>query len=306
MEEISYPIKFILAGVNNILPSQKPMLFELKRKDADITVIGSGADGKAQITVSADFEAIAVGQFITFKTDGYPLQSAKILSIDGLAQITVDTPFTNTTVTNNFLNYHTNHFIEVRYVLPTSTSDDQSAIELIEDYTRVPAAKDGSVKININAPAENLLPELGSSTSYKIQYRESYEGERSKLWISPLNDYPLLVILGSQDLPFNDFTDKEITKRYYRGYPLYYSYIYSAINDNDENSIKFYLTQYAINKDVIQEDLINELTNVNGVINLQVDTSLLHDDTCFVAFHAIVSSLAGQFEPTDFNPLEFA
>jgi hypothetical protein len=313
LTEISYPVTGSIGTYQNKFPSQVPLYMEFTRYDETIITIVSGVDNKVRLTVSTAIPA-TVGQYVTWQTDGYSLRSSKVLSIIAADTIEVDENYTVSTVTNSFINYFQNWILEIRYVLDNSATDDQDAILLLDDYSQVPNKKDGTIRVNINAPADLLRGVFVASAGiednlfkkYKLQYRESYDGNRSGTWISPTLDIPILLVHAADDLGVNLFTDFDLPKRYVRGYPLFYSLIYSSVNDAGSNNLKIFLTQYAIDKTVISTDEIESLLDIDGVYVIMVDTVALDSDCVFLEFTSLLSSSNLQYDPDDYDPSQYA
>ena len=143
LTEVSYPVTGTVGNFQNTFPSQKPIFAEFNRKDETIDTIVSGVDTKVRIAVDDPFVDIQVGQFITFQSDGYPLTSAKVLSIIDGSTIDIDLPFTSGNATNGFINYHRNYFLEIRFVAADSASDDQDAFLIVDDTSQIANSKNG-------------------------------------------------------------------------------------------------------------------------------------------------------------------
>jgi hypothetical protein len=260
-------------------------------------------------------EDVRVGDFVVFGSDGYASQSVKVLTVnaDNPTEIDVDIRFTSSISTNGFINYLKSYYLQIRYLIKDSTTSDQNAIELIPDYSQIPNDLNGYIQANITLPAELLVPEfdistgmnIGLSQAYKIQYRESYAGNRNNAWLSVNLDFPLLLIHGTNNIPINDFTDKEITKRYVRGYPLMYSFVYSDVNDGGANQVIISATQLDIKQKEIQTDEVFNDFNVNGVGLIYIDPSTVNDDCTFITFSLSSSSSLGQYSGDDYEPDDY-
>ena len=313
LTQIDYPVTGSAGSYLNIFPSQKPLYTNFKREDGTLLSIVSGVDANVRVAINETFENIVVGDVVIFFSDGYPLQKATVVSIIDTSTIELNIPFASSTVTNGFINYHKNWFLEIRYVDQTSSSNNQDAIEVVEDYSQIPSSLNGNVRANIALPSDLISADFTITegeqqnlfTSFKIQYRQSYNAQRSGAWISPSVDIPILLVHAADNLSIG-FTDKDVSKRYAKGYPLNYMYVYSSINDAGSNTIKFNLIQYALNKDIISTTEYASFNNLNGVFNLLVDTADLEAATRFIEFTTLLISSSAQFDPTQFDSTQFA
>jgi len=314
LTEISYPVTGTVGSFKNTFSSQKPIFAEFNRKDGVIDTIVSGVDTKVRIAVTVPFVNIQVGQFITFQSDGYLLTSAKVLSIIDGSTIDIDLPFSSSNETNGFINYHRNYFLEIRFVAANSASDDQDASTIIDDTSQIANSKNGDISANISLPAQLISADFNIATgladnlfkTYKIQFRESFEGDRSGAWISPVLDIAILLVHGSVDFEVNDFGDPNVTKRYVKGYPLIYALVYSGINDVGSNSLRVILTQQGLDKTILKEEDLVIIMNLNGVYIFRVDTNTLESDTTFVTFSYMLSTSNPQYEPSQYDPGQYA
>lgn len=313
LTEVSYPVTGSVGTYKNTFPSNKPLYVEFSRKDIGISSISSGTDGVVAITGDASFTDIVVGEFVTWGSDGYSTRSSKILSWNGTDQIEVDNPFVSSNVTNGFVNFKQDYFLEIRYVSESSTSNDQEAIEIISDYTQAANNKEGEIKANILYPANLLNPNFelvsgtasGLSQSFKIQFRESWRGNRTNTWVSPTVDVPIMLVMGTKDFTVNQFTDQSLTTRYVRGYPLIHSLVYSNVNDSGSNDLKLNMSQYSLSKTFISETEIVSLSNFNGVYLFVVDTVALESNTTFIDFNYVLSTNNSQYESTQYDPAQY-
>ncbi len=314
LTEIDYPVTGSFGSYQNTFPSQKPLYANFNRKDGLMASVSSGTNSKLRIEFSTALGSINVGQFVTFESDGYPLQSAKVLVLVDSTTIDVDVPFTSGNAANGFVNYKRNYILEIRYVLADSSSNDQAAIELIEDYSQKANARNGDIKANISTPSQLLVADFdisggtasGLSITYKIQFRESFEGERAGTWISPVLDIAILLVHGSMSITAGEYTDPNIIKRYFKGFPLVYSFIYSAINDEGSNSIRLVLSQFDISQSLISESDVATAVNLNGVYILSVDTTGFDEDTAFLKFSHVVSTSNAQYDGDQYDPDQYA
>lgn len=314
LTELSYPVTVSSGAYQNKFPSQDPLFLKLNRKDETISSISAGTDSKVRITIPGTFVDIKVGQFVTWETDGYSLRSSRVLVIVSSSSIEVDVPFTSIIATNGFINYHRNYFVEARFVIPTSASNSQLAAEIITDYSQIPNQKNGNVNVPISQPADLLTPTFelvtgivnGLFVEYKVQYRESYEGNREGLWVSPVEDIKIMLVHGARSLDVNEFPDSELTKRYVKEYPLVYSMVYSDVNDSGSNVFSVRLTQYDISKTELETNEIASIPDMNGFLLLVVDTSTFNEDTRFVQFSSSKAVSASQYDPVRYDPTQYA
>lgn len=313
LSNIVYPITES-GGVfsNNIFPSQQPLNFTARRIDQTINSITSGTDGVVRINTLSPLTGVGLGDFVAFGTDSYSARTSLVINVIDPNTIEVDEVFTSANVTNSFINYLKDYFLEIRYVQGDSASDDQSALEVIKDFSQIPNNVEGNIQANISVPADLIEPSIVTTTqevpslsvSYKIQYRESFQGNRAGTWISPTVDAPILLVHAASSA-FEGFTDTDLTKIYARDYPLYYSYIKSSINDT-VNEITITLRQYDITKTVISETQEASLSNLNGVVLVVVTPDKIDSNAVFIEFVDSIVSSGGQYDPSDFDPGQYA
>ena len=312
--ELSYPVTGSVGTYKNIFASNKPLPFTLERKDILISTITSGTDGRVRIQAGSNFNGISIGDQITWQSDGYTNRSSKVTAVINATTIEINETFINTNASNGWINYLKNWYLEIRYVTPNTSTDEQNALLILDDFSQVPSDPRGIVLANINAPADLIEPDFNITTEeaknlykqYKIQYRQSYEGNRNDTWESPANDLPILLVHASVDFTANDFTDAEITKRYVRGYPLMYSFVYSSINDEGNNQLKITMTELGINGEAITSSDVVSFLNLNGVAIIAVDTNTLDADTAFVQFRSTLSTDNSQYDPAQYDPAQYA
>ncbi len=315
LTDVTVPYEVINGKVNNILPSNKPAYLTARRIDQSIGSITSGTDNKVKITTASPMVDVNVGDFVVFGSDAYEAQSARVLVTNGVdpTEIDVDVTFISSVAANGFVNYHKSYYLQIRYVLEDSTTTQQDAVELFPDYTQTPNDLQGNIKANITFPAELLDPDFEISTGineglfqeYKIQFRESYAGNRSATWQSPSPDYKYMLVHGTDNIPFNDFIDKDITKRYIQKYPLMYSFVYTDVNDATGNEVIITATQLDIKQKVIQSDIVFQEFNVNGVIIIYIDPSTVDSECAFITFSKITNTSLGQYEGDDYEVLDY-
>lgn len=315
LTNVVYPVEQANGVYQNTFPSNKPLYFTARRIDQTITTISSGANSKVQITTSSPMVGVEVGDFVVFGSDGYSSQSAKVLVTNSTdpTSIDVDVFFTNALVSNSFINYHKSYYLQIRYVSKDATTSDQNAIEMFEDYSQVPNDIHGNIQANITLPAELLNPNFniatgmveGLSKSYKIQYRESYAGNRSATWNSPSDDISILLVHGTNNIPINNLTDNNITKRFIKGYPLIYSFVYSDVNDGGANQVIVEATQLDIKQKEIQTDEVFNDFNVNGVGLIYIDSSTIDENCAFITFSFFSTNSLGQYSGTDYEAADY-
>ncbi len=315
LTNVVYPVEEANGVYQNTFPSNKPLYFTAKRIDQTINTISSGANSKVQITTSSPMVGVKVGDFIVFGSDGYSSQSAKVLVTNSTdpTTIDVDVSFTNSVASNSFINYHKSYYLQIRYVLKDSTTSDQNAIELFNDYSQVPNDIHGNIQANITLPTHLLNPDFniatgmveGLSKSYKIQYRESYAGNRVSSWASPLNDVFILLVHATNNMSINNLTDNNITKRFIKGYPLMYSFVYSDVNDGGSNQVIIEAKQLDIKQKEIQTNEVFNDFNVNGVGLVKIDPSLINNNCAFIIFSFFSTNSLGQYSGADYESSDY-
>lgn len=314
INEVSYPVTGGEGNYSNIFPSQKPLYANFSRVDAVINSIVSGDDGVIRAEISSDTSLLSVGDFVDWGADVYGLNTSRISAIINSSTIELNQPFTSTNVDNGFLNFKKNYVLEVRYVSDGSTSNNQSATELNISRSRFTNNKAGEIIANIAYPSVLLKPDIFLETGvndtmfieYKIQYRESWEGNRNEAWKSPSEDIKIMLVFSSKDISRNQFIDTSVSKKFVTGYPVIYSFNYSDVNDNGLNEFFISLVQYALNKTVIRTDLITSVLNLKGVYTVYIDTNDLDISTSFIEIKYTKTASSKQFDPTQFDPTQFA
>ena len=314
LSNITYPITQTSGQFsNNIFPSQQSLFFTARRIDQTINTITSGTNGVVRINCSSALIDVGLGDHVAWGSDAYTARTSLVINVIDPNTIEVDETFSSTDTTNSFINYLKDYFLEIRYVLEDSTSDDQSAIELIRDYSQVPNDIEGNIEANIAVPSDQTTPTIESSTqfveelsiAYKIQYRESYQGTRDGVWVSPTDDGPILLVHAAESAS-EGFTDTGLTKLFTQGYPIYYSFVYSDINEAMGNDITISFNQYDIAQNLISNTALSTVSDVNGVLMVVVLPNQILSNTVFVEFESSVVSSSGQYDPTQYDPAQYA
>lgn len=321
LTQLDYPVTGDIGTFNNIFPSQKPLNINFLRRDNLINTITSGTGGVVRIrTFDVLDPSLQAGDFIVWQTNSYSLRSSRILQRISNRRIDVDSVFNSTDATNGFINYRKNWFLEARFVDESTPTNEQGLVSLvIDNFAQVPNALDGSVSLDVSVIRDVLIPDFDISTGisdglskvFKIQYRESYEGERVLPWVSPnvapANDTPIMLTLGSNKPTFNTFTDSLISQGYFvKDNPTLVSYVYSNINDNGLSNITFSLSQYTLNKTLVSSTDIAVFENESGIFLLFIDPSTIDDNTVFITISDLVVVSNAQFDPLQFDPSQFS
>ena len=312
---VVYPVQQVNGVFKNTFPSNDELYFTARRIDQDINSITSGTDNKVKITTLLPMVDVKVGDFVVFRSDAYSSQSVKVLTVDSVdpTQIDVNITFISSVATSGFINYNKSYYLQIRYVLKNSDTSDQDAVQLFEDFTQVPNDLNGNIQANITLPAELIEPDFSIVTGmadnlsqeYKIQFRESFKGARNETWISPSPDFKIQLVHGTGNIPDNDFTDTELTKRYIKGYPLLYSFVYSDVNDGGSNQVIVQATQLDITQKEIQVDEVFNEFNISGVGLIFIDPSTIDENCAFITFKLIPTTSLGQYSGDDYEPDDY-
>lgn len=315
LENIVYPVTGTPGDFSNIFPSQRRLDFTATRKDSGIISISSGINGVVSLNADTALTGIQVGDFISWGTNTYSPRSSRVISIISSTEIEVDEVFVSTDATNGFLNFKRDWFLEIRYVLKDSSTDDQNAVTILDFNTQVSNNREGDVRANISVPYVFLDPTLtlqngfnsGLFVEYKIQFRESFLDNRDELWQSPTPDQPIMLVHASQDVSVGNFSDFNILKRYVRGYPIVSNFIFSDINDGaGGNQITLKHRTFAIDKSFVRETVIAEVSNFNGVFVFSVDTSTLDEEAVFFNLVFELLSDVGQYDPFQYDTSQYS
>lgn len=316
----SYPVVGTDGNYSNIFPSQKTLNAVFTRKDSLIDSISSGTDGNILITMTDDLEtdSLSVGDYVSWYSEGYGDNRSKVTNLTGTNSFEVDKSFTTTNSTDGFVNYKQNWFLEVRYVSPDSVTDNQLAVEVLDDYSAFYPNTLGVINANIALPSQLIEPELSItngvndnlSVSYKIQYRESYDDNRENTWVSPNYDgesidKKILLVHGTEDIS-EGFTDEGFIKVYTRFYPLMYSFIHSDINDTGSTKISIIVTEYSMSQSEISSYEVSEIENMNGVAIIAMDTNSLDSSTAFLKFSYTIETSNNQYDLTEYKGTEYS
>lgn len=318
--QVNYPVTGSVGTYRNIFPSQRALNIDFLRRDGLISTISSGTDGNTRLELSAAYDVdLAVGDYVTWFSDAYTLRTNRVTELVDASTFDVDNPFNSTVATNGFVNYRKQWFLEARFVAKDTPTDEQDAVLAIDDYSQIPSARDGSLSLDCSLPGDLLTPDFevetglatGLFTEFKVQFRESYSTDRAKTWVSPTPDVPIMLVLGTQTMPFNDFTDTTVLqKRFIWSYPYLFTYVYSMINDNADNVVTFNLLQYDISKNLIDTQAgYNVATDLNGVYLVRFtadEGDNILDECAFIEITALVTSSAGQYDPTQYDPTQYA
>lgn len=310
----SYPVTGTVGAYSNIFPSQRRLDFTMRRKDAGITSISSGTDGVVRIEADDTLADISVGDYVSWGSDAYTARSSRVIAVIDVDTIEVDLPFTSTNASNGFVNYKRNWFLEVRFVKKDTATDSQVAVELFDFTSKFNSSLVGNVTANISLPYVFLNPEFtttsgfasGLFTEYKVQYRESWDQNRTEDWISPTPDVPIMLVHGSGDIEPLTFSDYGQLKRFVRGYPIMGTFIYSSVNDGEGgNQITLRMKTYTIGKVLIDETIIVQEDNFNGVYVYAIDTSVLPSDAVFIKLESELVADVGQYDGDQYDPTQY-
>lgn len=313
--QLDYPVTGGIGTYENIFPSQKALNVNFERKDVLINSIASGTGGVVELTLADPLDGnIVDGDFIVWQTDSYSLRTSRILDIISPTVIEVDEVFSSSDATNGYVNYRKNWFLEARYVAKdTPTNQQTNVITVIDDFSQVPSALDGFVALDVSIVRDVLVPSFSLTSEintnlfieFKFQFRESYETNRDGAWVSPSPDLPLMLVLASKDIVVNDFVNQD-EYLFVEDYPLMTSYIYTDINDNNNNTFSFQLSQYTLNKTLITTDEIFSTLNLSGVVNLYVSPNDIDDDAVFIKFNTEQTTDNAQYDPAQYDPAQYA
>lgn len=314
---VNYPVTGSDGDYRNIFPSQRELNVSFNRKDILISSISSGTGGVVQITFSSNLDgSLSVGDFITWNTDAYGNRSSRVVNVISLTEIEIEDIFFSTDATNGWANYLKGWFVEVRFVDSATATDQQGVVNLVlDDFAQVPAGIDGNLSVDIAEVRDILIPDFslesenieGLSKSYKIQYRESYELNRNGTWISPNPDVEVLLVMANKPLPFNDFTDLNISQGiFYEGKTKIVTYIYSDVNDNGSSEVMFTLNQYTLNKQLLTTQPLVSFSDQSGVLSIKIDPGLIDEDTVFYTIEASLITSSNQYDPVQYDPVQYA
>jgi len=313
--QLDYPVTGSVGTYQNIFPSHQALNVNFARKDVFINSIASGTGGVVELTLSAALDGnIAVGDFIVWESDGYSLRTSRILDIISPTVIEVDEVFTSSDATNGFVNYRKNWFLEARFVAKDTPTDQQANVELvINDFSQVPSSLEGLVSLDLSVIRDVLSADFSLQSEivdnlfkeFKFQFRESYETNRDAAWVSPNPDLPIMLVMASKPVVFNDFINSDQFK-FIQDYPLVTSYIYSDINDNGSNTLTFSLSQYTLSKSFISSFDVISFTDQSGLINLFIDPSTLDPAAVFIKFEVEKTTNNAQYDPSQYDPSQYA
>ena len=312
---LSTPITGTEGFYENVFPSQAPVEYKFNRQDTVINSVTSGTNGNARIQTDDDLIDLEVGDFITWETNGYTLKSSRVSAKPAANQIEVLFPFSTTNSINGWCNFRKRWYVEARYVRSVTATDEQNALEIIDFRSEISNSKNGDVTLDCSLVSDILDPKLDLvepeqktfSTTFKIQYRESWLNNREEDWISPDPDVPVLLIHGSRDIPSDGFIDDtQFTRKFWRGYPLFVNYVHSFVNDQDTNRVQLFANRRRINKTLIETiEEVNELA-VNGLVVFKILPEDVSEETTFINFESLVTSEKFQYDPEQYDPTQYA
>ena len=312
---ISTPIEGAEGTYKNVFPSQSPVDYNFNRKDGVITSITSGADNKVNIVSSVAFTDIVAGDFVTWETDTYQLVSTRVINVISPTSIEVDRTFFSTNVGNGWINFKKRWYLEARFVRPLTATDEQTALPVVDYEAVLSSSKSGDVVLDVSVLSDLIDPVLDLSTTeqdsfssvFKVQYRESWEGNRAELWTSPTPDVPVLLIHGSREIPSDAFIDESLySRKMWRGYPVYVSYSHSAINDQDTNGVIITGTRHQANKTEIDSFEVSNSLDINGLLITKIAPEEITEETMFLTFGARVTSNKFQYDPNQYDSTQYA
>lgn len=312
---LSTPITGTEGFYENVFPSQAPVEYIFNRKDTEIVSISSGTNNNVRIETVDPLTDLEVGDFITWESNGYTLKSSRVTAKPAANQIEVLFSFFSTNALNGWVNFKKRWYLEARYVREQSDTDEQEALDIIDYRSQVTNSKNGNVTLDASIVSDILEPSLdlvepeqpSFSTTFKVQYRESWLNNRSEDWVSPDPDVPVLLVHGSRDLPSSGFVDDSIfTRKFWRGYPMFVNFIHSYVNDNDTNRVQLFANRRFIDKKIIEQtEEVNELS-VNGLIVFKILPEDISEDTVFIDFKSLITSEKFQYDPEQYDCSQYA
>lgn len=321
LTQLDYPVTGEEGSFMNIFPSQKKLNVNFKRLDVLISSIASGTGGIVELTVGAPLDVdLIAGDYIVWATNSYKLRTSRVVQVISSTIIEVDDVFTSSDASNGFVNYRKSWFLEARFVAANTPTDQQTNVELvIDDFSQVPNALDGNLSLDLSIIKDVLSPDISLSTGvalslskvFKFQYRESYTGNRDGVWVSPniapANDTPIMLVLASKSIVFNDFSDSFIDIiNFAQDYPLILNYIYSDINDNGASELEFKYNQFSLNKTLISTISIGSFSDTSGVIILLINPNDISPSTVFIKPFVEMTTSNSQYDPTQYDPTQYA
>jgi len=316
--QTSWPVTGAGTNLQNIFPSFKTLPVDFKRVDDTVASLSSGTGGLVQMVFSNAFDVdLVAGNYIVWESDGYSLRSSRIEQIINTTTILIDEVFTNANAANSFVNYRKNYYLEARFVEKNTTTNEQTNVVLVlDEHSRVPNTLEGDILLDMSVIGDLITTDFSISSGlisnffqeFKMQYRESYQGQRNLSWNSPSQDDNIMVAISADTVPFNDFTDKDFEGLFFAdAYPSFLTYIRSDINDTDPNTqLLFTLHQYAIDKTILQSDVIASFTNISGVIGLFADPATIGNSTVFIRMVASVVTSTGQYDTGQYDSSQYA
>lgn len=316
--QLSWPVTGAAPNLENVFPSFKTLPVNFKRVDETIASLSSGTGGLVEMEFDNAFDVdLVAGNFIVWESDGYSLRSSRVEEIINVTTILINEVFTNADNANSFINYRKNYFLEARFLEKDTPTDEQTNVVLVlDEHSRVPNTLEGDILLDMSVVGDLITTSFDLSSGlidnffkeFKMQFRESYEGQRDLPWESPSQDDNIMVAISADTVPFNDFTDKDFAGLFFAdSYPSFITYIRSDINDVDPSvQLLFTLQQFAIDKTLIQSDVIATFINVSGVIGVFVDPATIIEPTVFIKIGVSVAISTGQYDTGQYDPAEYA
>ncbi len=303
---ISSPIVTESGIIKNLFAGFLPVNYIFKREDLQITSIGAGVDQYSRIVIGTDLTSeLSVGDSIYLSAEsvsGYTYESTGIITAITTTTIDVDIAFIESS-TSGYINYKKNWYLEAQLI-----NKDNSLIKILPFSIKNNGDLEGNVILDVsfgnqkNTQAFDFSSQFMDepSISFKIQYKEVYEGSSESF--TEINETICLVfatIQPDQESFLNSLDNAE----FYQGYP-FGAILAHTEDNNDEVGLLISYDELDINLNNVTTDnnIGTQTAEVDGFLFANLDKDITYDSTTeFVKFKAEYTATLPFFDGTFFD-----
>ncbi len=273
-------------------PSHSDHSITAKRKDV-IPLTATQGMGIISVT-GIPVEMLKVGDIVVFGDDNIAPRRSTLAFVgipnsNGVSGVLVNRiveryiPTGNDplTLSNPFLNFRKRWFMELRYL-------DINGGEIEGLRTRVPSNNNGDIRVDITLPKvllkASILATTGYNsdlvTSFKVQYREIYEGNEVPEWQNLQGDPLFQIYLATEDMD-----GCGIIKLFNRKYPIYANELVSNVYYSNVRTLYYDVSQQQIGSrlDDLSSESSESAENLDLIRILQIVITAPHPDNAVFA-----------------------
>lgn len=251
--------------IKNIFPGYRPVEYEFKREDLQITSIGESG-GNIEITIGVDLTTyLSPGDYIYLSSPGisgtfdYDLV-AEILNVTATT-IELDSLFIEGAA-SGYINYFLNYYVEVELVGVENVNRKILPFNLINDGDQA-----GNITIDVSVANDKnrqmfeflTQEETAGRLKFNVRYRQVYDGSAESF--TEIND-PVILVYAWEQMETDEIINSFDLPKLYKGYD--FGVIASHSDQNGTNSF------VALDYDELNINQI-EVSSANAIGQLDID-----------------------------------